>query len=458
MPPIDTDDPNNADHADGAARTLRTATKPSGPVLGLFHLLRLRRDPIGHNNLLRSLYGDVLRINVFGTTLYAAYGLDAAEQVLVNRDRDFASGPAWTHFIGPFFTRGLMLLDFDEHLHHRRILQAAFTRDALRRYHAMMVPLVREGIAGWGGIERPRMQQLAKELTLAMALEVFVGVDLDHAGQERLNKAFIDAVRAGTSVIRRRVPGTPWARGLKAREVLADFFRSTLPQKRRDGGDDLYAQLCAATSEDGHVFSDEDIVNHMIFLLMAAHDTTTITLTSMAYFMAKHPEWQERARQESLAAAPDLDVDGVTSLTTLDLIMKESLRMCAPVPSIPRAAVRDTVVNGYRIPRGSFVAVSPYYNHLDPTIWDNPTTFDPERFNDERREDRRHRMSFHPFGGGVHKCIGMHFAEMQVRTIFHEVLQRYRWSVPEDYTWPLDVVALPFPTDRLPVRLETIDP
>lgn len=431
---------------------------PRGPRFGLMHLLRLRKDPIGYNDVLRQQYGDVIRLDVFGTTLYAAYGLDAAEQVLVNRDRTFANGPAWSHFIGPFFRRGLMLLDFDEHLHHRRILQHAFTNDALRRYHAMMGPHIRSGIEHWADLPAPRMHELFKELTLDLALETFVGVDLTRDGQDRLNRAFIDAVRAGTSVIRRRVPGTPWARGLKARAVLEEFFTTHLPEKRRHGGDDLFAQLCVARSEDGEGFSDEDIVNHMIFLLMAAHDTTTITLSAMAYHLARYPQWQERAREESLAAGDDLGYDGVTGLQTLDLVMKESLRLCAPVPSLPRVAVRDTVVNGYAIPEGGFVAVSPYYNHHDPANWSRAEEFDPERFTEERREDHAHRMAFEPFGGGVHKCIGMHFAGMQVRAIFHELLRSYRWSVPADYTWPLDLVALPFPRDRLPVRLERVQP
>ena len=436
---------------------LRTAT---GPRLGVVHLLRLRKRPIEHNDFLRSSYGDVLKLNVFGTTLYAAYGLDAAEQVLINRDRIFANGPAWSHFIGPFFRRGLMLLDFDEHLHHRRILQHAFTNEALRRYHAVMVPHIRSGLAAWQAVEQPRMHQLFKELTLDIALETFVGVDLTHAEQDRLNQAFIAAVRAGTSLLRAPVPGTPWAKGLAARKVLEEFFFTHLPAKRRTGGDDLFAQLCVAQSEDGDQFSDADIVNHMIFLLMAAHDTSTITMSSMAYHLARHPEWQEKARAESLAAAPSngqsCDYDGVVGLELLDRVMKESMRLCSPVPSLPRVAVRETSLNGYRIPQGAFVTVSPFYNHHDPAYWPDPTRFDPDRFSPERREDHSHRMAFEPFGGGVHKCIGMHFAGVQVRAIFHELLRTYRWSVPDDYVWPLDLAALPFPRDRLPVRLEKL--
>ena len=76
-------------------------------------------------------------MSVLGTRMHLTVGPEAAEALLVNRDRVFASGPAWSHFIGPFFHRGLMLLDCDEHLHHRRIMQAAFSNDALRRYQGV---------------------------------------------------------------------------------------------------------------------------------------------------------------------------------------------------------------------------------------------------------------------------------------------------------------------------------
>ena len=118
-------------------------------MLGLAHLLQLRYHPIEHNEFLRETYGDLYRLHAFGVKLHVTAGADAAEQVLVNRERTFANGPAWSHFIGPFFHRGLMLLDFDEHLHHRRILQHAFTNDALRRYHAVMAPHLRRGLAEW---------------------------------------------------------------------------------------------------------------------------------------------------------------------------------------------------------------------------------------------------------------------------------------------------------------------
>ena len=238
-----------------------------GPKLGLMHLLRLRREPVTHSTWLRDTYGEVYRMRVFGTDLYVTSGPDAFEKIFVNRDKTFASGPAWGHFIGPFFNRGLMLLDFEEHLHHRRIMQHAFGLDALKRYHAMMVPHIQRNLTPWEQIEEPMFQRMFKDLTLDLALEVFVGVDLAPKERQRINRAFNAAVRAGTSVIRRELPGGigPWSQGIAARRELEAFFYDVLPAKRRDGGDDLLAQLCVARDDEGNEFTDADIVNHMIF-------------------------------------------------------------------------------------------------------------------------------------------------------------------------------------------------
>jgi cytochrome P450 len=134
--------------------------------------------------------------------------------------------------------------------------------------------------------------------------------------------------------------------------------------------------------------------------------------------------------------------------------MKEALRLCAPVPSIPRFAQQEVHIDGYRIPAGSFVTNSPYANHYLDEVWPDPTRFDPERFSAERHEEKVHRLAFQAFGAGVHKCIGMYFAGMQVRAVFHELLREYEWSVPEGYEMPIDLVALPYARDGLPVTLE----
>ncbi|MCP9970779.1 cytochrome P450 [Actinomadura madurae] len=220
----------------------------------------------------------------------------------------------------------------------------------------------------------------------------------------------------------------------------------------------MFAALCQAETDDGERFTDEDVVNHMIFALMAAHDTTTITLTTMAYYLAKYPEWQERLREESLAlgAAPP-GYDDLDAFTGIDMVMKESLRMVTPVPALPRKVVKDTSILGFHVPAGTTVVVPMLSNHHMAEWWPDPDRFDPGRFSPERREDKAHKYAWAPFGGGAHKCIGLYFAGMQVKTIMHQVLRRYRWSVPARYEWPLDTTSLPSPKDGLPVRLDRLE-
>ena len=98
----------------------------------------------------------------------------------------------------------------------------------------------------------------------------------------------------------------------------------------------------------------------------------------------------------------------------------------------------------------------PSHHHL-PQLWSRPERFDPERFAPHRREDKAHSHAWTPFGGGVHKCIGLRFAGVQVKAVMHQMLLRYRWSVPDGYRMPIDWSGLPVPRDGLPVRLERID-
>lgn len=397
-------------------------------------------------------YGPVQWSGMFGFRIVGVAGPDATQVVLTNKDKAFSQS-GWEFFIGPFFNRGLMLLDFEEHLTHRRIMQEAFTRQRLAGYLDVLGPLVRERISLWGNGTRLLYPTL-KDLTLDVAARVFMG--LPHGVDNRqIKQAFIDTVHAGSALLRWDIPGGRWHAGLHGRRVLERYFRSRLPAKRAESGEDLFAALCHASTSDGARFSDDDVVNHMIFLMMAAHDTSTITATSTAYYLARHPEWQDRVRAESVALGDGpVDLAALDRLSTLDLVIKEALRLVAPVPVYVRKTLRDTDVLGYYLPRGTLVTVVPSVNHVVPECWSEPDRFDPLRFAEPRREDKSHRLAWIPFGGGAHKCIGMAFGTQEVKTLLHEMLLRYRWTVPPGYRAPWDWTSLPFPADGLPIALE----
>ena len=419
---------------------------------GLLEVLAMRRDPFGFAERRTAEFGDIFGVNAFDIRLVVAYGAEAAGEILMNRDRAFANGPAWNYFIGPFFNRGIMLLDFDEHRHHRHIMQQAFSPNVLKGYFAEMQPVIADRVAKFP-TGQVKLFDAFKELTLDIALEIFVGIELDKAEADRLNKAFIETVRAGVALVRKPLPGGRWWKGLRSRKILEDFFYEHIDAKRAKQTPDLFSVLCHAESDDGHRFTDADVVNHMIFVLMAAHDTSTITMAQMAYRMAEHPKWQARARAQSMELGATLAYDDLAGMTVLDSVMKESLRMCPPVPAQPRTAIKDTQLQGHFIPKGTMVSIPQLANHRDPRVYANPDVFDPERFSPERAEDKAHRLAWMPFGGGVHKCIGLYFAGMEIKTILHNLLLDYEWFVPAGYRLPMDYSALPVPSDGLPVTL-----
>lgn len=445
--------PDLLTHPDADSGLRGVPGDPGPPVIG--YSLRLLSDGMAWARRRYDVYGPVSWADVLGLRMVSALGPDATEVVLRNTDRAYSQA-GWNYFIGPFFRRGLMLLDFEEHLHHRRIMQQAFTRQRMAGYLDAMQPHLAAGVASWRPDARFRWFPAVKRLLLENATDVFVGVDLGDR-EARVFRAFLDTVQAGTAVVRANVPGSRWRAGLKGRAELEDFFRTHLPAKRASDDVDLFAALCHAETDEGDVFSDEDVVNHMIFLLMAAHDTSTITLTTMAYHLARHPEWQQRLRDEVLALDSEtLTYEDLDELPGIDLVMKEALRLVAPVPSLARRTVADTELLGHEIPAGTPIAVSPWFNGRMHEYWPQPDTFDPERFSPERAEDKVHPYAWVPFGGGVHKCIGMHFASVQVKATLNQVLRRWRWSVPESYEMPLDTTSLPIPADDLPVRLEPL--
>ena len=422
---------------------------PGLPLLG--HSLEMLRLGLDYAMKRYEQYGPVSWVRAFGVNVVSASGPEATQVVLANRDKAY-SQQGWEYFIGPFFNRGLMLLDFDEHIYHRRLMQLAFTADRLSGYMVQVGDVVRDSVSTWHGSGNFTLYPALKQLTLDVATKIFMASSLG-GDSTKLTKAFVDTVRAGTALI--RLPIGRWGAGLVGRKVLEDYFRGSLPAKRASDSDDLFAALCHARTDDGEMFTDDDVVNHMIFLMMAAHDTSTIATSALVYYLGKNQDWQDQVRKESLALGDEpLTVSTVDRLPTLDLVLKESMRLVAPVPWMVRKTVKDTDLLGHHLPSGTFVTTLAWINHMLPEYWTEPHRFDPLRFSEERREDKSHRFAYMPFGGGVHKCIGMHFGTQEVKTIVHELVRRFEWTVPADYDVRWDPTALPLPKDGLPISIK----
>jgi cytochrome P450 len=438
----------------------KTIPTQRSSVLG--QILAMRKDLVGYLQALEKIHGPIWRIAFGRGGMISLLGPDALEFVWKNRDGAFSSARGWEPYIGKVFPGAIMAMDGDEHRYQRRIMQVAFRKPALRTYLEQMNAAIAVGIETWMPPERiaagdgtaaRRMFPLLKQLTLDLAASVFMGVELGRSAKD-LNRAFMATVAASMAIVRVPVIGLSMWRGMRGRRLLVKRFRALLPVKRATHTGDFFSEFCHARSEQGESFTDEEIIDHMIFLMMAAHDTTTSTLTTLMYLLARHPEWQERLRAKAMTLGrSQLEYDDLEQLDELSWTMREALRLTPPLTSMPRLCTKTTVFQGYEIPAGTMVGVYPIHVHYMPLLWTDPQRFDPQRFGPERQEDKRHAFAWVPFGGGAHMCIGQHFATLQVKAIMHQLLLRYRWSTAPGYVMPYQLVPIARPKDGLPVTL-----
>ena len=421
--------------------------------------LEVLADPKGQVERQAAKYGLVYRSHMFGETSLVMLGPDANELVLFDQAKQFSSTHGWGRILSQLFPRGLMLLDFEEHRLHRRALSVAFKSGPMKSYLTALDAGIAARVAQWKAQPGPTLFYPAmKQLTLDLAATSFLGADIGPEVDEVTN-AFVDMVAASIAVIRKPLPFTQMGRGVKGRERIVTYFSGQIPIRREKGGEDLFSQLCQATHEDGALLSAQDIVDHMSFLMLAAHDTLTSSLTSFIGALAANPEWQTKLRDEvnALGIAPDqpTSFDNLEAMPLSEMAFKETLRLKPPVPSIPRRAVRDFSFKGYAIPAGTSVGVNPLFTHHMPDIWPDPEEFDPLRFTDEAQRNR-HRFAWVPFSGGAHMCLGLHFAYMQAKCFARHFLQNLSVSLEPGYKPDWQMWPIPKPRDGLKVVLKPV--
>ena len=425
------------------------------PIVGTtFSLLA---DPIGYGERMRAKYGNVFRNRGFGRRGVQMFGADANELVLFDRDKLFSSEQGWGPVLDQLFPRGLMLIDFDHHRADRRALSIAFKPGPMRHYADALNRGIAERVEQWGG--ELLFYPAIKQLTLDLAADSFMGLPLGPEA-DQINKAFVDMVAASIGVVRKPLPFTAMGRGVAGRKYLVEWFTAeTLRRREQGGGQDMFSQFATATHEDGSLMPVDQVVDHMIFLMMAAHDTITSSATSLVWQLAKHPEWQDKVRAEIMALTGGVPraiaYEELGKLELTEMAFKEALRLIPPVPSLPRRALREFTFQGFTIPAGTGVGISPSNVHLMAEYWPDPLKFDPLRFTPENSAGR-HKYAWVPFGGGAHMCLGLHFAYMQIKLLMAHMLTRYKIELepgyaPEWQPWPI-----PKPKDGLMVTFKPL--
>ena len=421
------------------------------PIVGTT-LMQLA-DPHGFTKRMAATYGHVYRTHSFGGRYVQLLGADANELVLFDKDKVFSSEQGWGPMLNQLFPGGLMLIDGDKHRADRRILSVAFKPEPMRLYADALNAGIKARVASWSG-KPTKFYPAIKALTLDLAATSFLGIPFGPEAA-KINKAFVDMVQATVTPIRPPIPGTAMARGVAGRKYLLDYFGTEVPKRRAGTANDMFSQICRTTNEDGSYLSDTAIVDHMNFLMMAAHDTITSSASSMVMLLGQNPEWQNKLRAEMDGMGvngDDLPYDRLGDLPLTEMVFKESLRLMAPVPSLPRRALKAFSFGGYDFPVGTFVGIQPAFVHHMAEYWPDPDKFDPLRFTPEASKGR-HKYAWVPFGGGAHMCLGLHFAYMQIKILMWHMLRTHRIDLATGSGAKWQAWPIPKPRDGLPLTV-----
>ena len=408
---------------------------PAGvPIAG--HILQWRADPV---KLLTEAMrqGDVVRLALPGRTYFLSHPAHV-KHVLQDNHQNYCKGWVFDR-IKPYWGESLLTADGDTWKQQRRRVQPSFKRDHTADFAPIVTARTTEMLARWEDIaasgQPVALYKEMTELALVIIGDVLFGVDLwaDASDMAR-------AAQSALAVLKKRVaalaPLPLWVptgdnrRFNGAMRMLNDRISEIVAQKQKqaDGGRSFLAMLMAARdSETGAAMTNKQLHEEILGMLQQGHDTVGESLAWTWYLLSLHPEVERKLHAEIEQVIGDRlpTIADLPQLRYAHMVVNESLRVYPPVWVIPRDAIHDDEIGGFRIPAGSTILLSPYLTHRHPQFWDNPEAFDPERFLPARSEGRP-RHAYFPFGGGPRLCMGVDMAMMEMLLIMAMVVQRYR--------------------------------
>ena len=413
----------------------------SPPVVG--HSIQFNYDALALIQRLQESKGDVFQLNILNEDVLLFLTPSATKQIFLDPDDNFSSKHGWEFSIGPTFENGLMLRDFDDHKYHRSLLQNSFRRDALDKYIHIIQPRIDSWIEEVKQKREFNLYKSIKQLMFNVAVELFFD-EVDDTKLNHLNQLFINSIKPATTIVRSPYPMTRMKKGLKARVELLEYFQEK-SDKIDLSKETLFADLVKTNNEEAGLTNFE-IAEHMIFLLLAAHDTTTSTLTSSIHFLAGDENYQNKVKTES-STLSKTDISDLKNGIIGEALFNEAIRKYPPVPFSPRWVVRDTELDGYEIPKNTYIAAGPLVLHNDERYWEDPLAFNPERFEDPTITHE----AYFPFAGGAHTCLGKFFASYLFKNVVYKLVDNFQViSTTEE----LKINPAPIPNPRKDVKIQ----
>jgi cytochrome P450 len=349
------------------------------------------------------------------------------------------ANPMLLPILGP---RSVMLLEEPAHMTRRRLMLPPFHGKRMGADAEMMAKVARNAVRRWPVGEPfelwPHMQEITQEVIMRSVFGPAEDGHLDHL-RELLHRLTVALNEPGLLRMAAALGPHRTARASGFREAMAPVEQALLEEvdRRRRGGEnghkDVVSILIDARYEDGSPMSEGDLRDELMTLL-----TDGPTSSSLAWVferLLRHPEKLERLQREVLAGEED---------TYMDAVVKETLRLCPPVPVVVRRLLEPMELGGYELPAGTTVAPCVYLIHRNEEIYPNPRHFLPERF----LERAPGTYTWIPFGGGTRRCLAASYAELEMKRVLRTVLSEVNLYPADDDSERARRSAISFSPDK----------
>jgi cytochrome P450 len=427
---------------------------PPGPARSLRTLVIYGpgRDPLVFFRDLARVYGDISHVRLATEHLYLLNAPQLVKDVLVTHQDSFFKGRG-LESARRVLGNGLLTSEGETHRRQRRLIQPAFHRERIASYADVMTSVAEQTQRDWIDGAPVDISREMMRLTLTIVGRTLFGADVD-ALSARVGRAvtvvsdsfWLTMLPLFDVLIRLPLPA--FRRMRAARVELDRIVYELIAERRRAPGDrgDLLSMLLMAQDDedDGGRMTDAQVRDEAKTLFLAGHETTANALAWTWHLLGGAPEIEARLHAEVdrvLNGRPPT-IHDLPSLSFVEQVVTESMRLYPPAWIIGRRAVEDYAAGDYVIPARSIVVVSPYVLHRDARFFPESDRFMPERWTPEFRASLP-PFAYFPFGGGARRCIGESFAWMELLLVVSTLAQRWRFRpVPGETPVPQAVVTL----------------
>jgi cytochrome P450 len=402
--------------------SMQTIALPPGPAEGF--------DLGGNDESLARLsryfaeFGDIYRVFAPGRGVYnyVINHPDDIKRVLLSNHRNYTKGEGMDR-VKILLGNGIMTSEGDFWRRQRRMMQPSFHRRVIDQFSALIREVNDKFAVRWAEkaarAEAINLSDDTSELTLEIVLRSIFGTDL-----ARLETQF--GANPFEVVAKEQNRDLKFAFRFRS---LTKLVAELVDRRRRTPEEhfDFLSMLMASRDrETDEAMSDKELIDEVLTLIVAGHETTAAALTWTWYLISQHPEAQARLQAEADRMSPDhtLGLDAAESLEFTHQVLQEALRLYPPGWLITRRTLEADELGGYPIAPRTDVFISPYMLHRHPALWSEPEEFRPERFAGPDAEER-HRFAYIPFAVGPRHCIGENIAMFEMLVHVHAMARRF---------------------------------